>query len=184
MQEQIRQVAARIKELRETGGCSVESLAREFNISEETYHEYESGSKDIPISFLYGIAGKFNVELSAILSGENPRLRVYSVVRKGRGVSVERRKSYSYQGLACNFMDKKSEPFLVTVDPQPEGSPIHFNSHQGQEFNYLLEGSMKVVIDGHEMLLNEGDAVYFDSACKHGMKAVGDKPARFLAVII
>lgn len=184
MSEEIKQVAARLRELREISGLSVEDLAREFNISEQTYLEYESGSADIPVSFLYEAAGKFKVELTAILTGEGPRLHTYALVRKGRGVSVERRKQYKYQSLAYNFANKKAEPFLVTVEPEPEEAPVHFNSHPGQEFNYLIEGSMKVFVDGHELILNEGDSLYFDSGISHGMKALGDKAAKFLAIIL
>ena len=183
MSEQIRQIAARIKELREISGISVEELAREFNIPVELYKEYESGNADIPVSFLYEIANKFNVELTAILTGEGPRLRTYALVRNGKGVSVERRKEYKYQSLAYNFIDKKAEPFMVVVDPDSEDSPVHFNSHPGQEFNYVLEGTLKIIIDGHELILNEGDSLYFDSGYKHGMKAMNGKPAKFLAII-
>lgn len=184
MSEQIRQIAARIKELREISGIPVETLAKEFNISAEVYKKYESGDVDIPVSFLYEVANRFNVELSAILTGEGPRLHTYALVRKGKGVGVERRKDYKYQSLAYNFINKKAEPFLVTVDPQPEDVPVHFNSHPGQEFNYVLEGSMKIFIDGYELVLNEGDSLFFDSSFPHGMRALGNKTARFLAVIL
>jgi len=184
MSEQIRQIAARIRELREISGISVEELAREFNIPVEQYKEYESGNADIPVSFLYAIANKFKVELTAILTGEYPRLRTYALVRKGKGVSVERRKEYKYQSLAYNFINKKAEPFLVVVDPDKEDSPVSFNSHPGHEFNYVLEGTLKIFIDGHELILNEGDSLYFDSNYKHGMKAMNGKQAKFLAVII
>lgn len=183
MSDQIRQIAARIKELREISGISPESLAKEFNIPKETYYEYESGSADIPVSFLYAIAGKFKVELTEILTGGGPKLHTYSLVRKGKGISVERRKQYKYQSLAYNFVHKKAEPFLVTVEPEAEDVPVHYNSHPGQEFNYVLEGSMKVIINGHEIIMNEGDSLYFDSGINHGMKALGDKPAKFLAII-
>ena len=183
MSEQIRQISKRIKELREISGISVESLSKELNISEETYLEYESGEVDIPVSFLYEIANKFNVTLSEILTGEAPRLHTYSVVRKDKGVSVERRKDYKYKSLAYNFINKKMEPFLVTVEPD-SNDEIHYNSHPGQEFNYVIEGTLKVLINGHEIILNEGDSLFFDSSEKHGMKALNGKIARFLAVII
>ena len=48
----------------------------------------------------------------------------------------------------------------------------------------MLEGNVKVVIDGHEILLSPGDSIYFDARHGHGMKAVGGAPARFLAVIL
>lgn len=184
MSEQIRLIAARIKELREISGLRLEDLAVEFKIPVETYREYESGNVDIPVSFLYEVAGKFKVELTAILTGEGPRLHTYALVRKGKGVSVDRRKEYKYQSLAYNFINKKAEPFLVTVDPEPEDSTVHFNSHPGQEFNYVIEGVLKVFVDGHQLILNEGDSLYFDSGINHGMKAIGNTPAKFLAIIL
>ncbi len=183
MSEQIRQIAARIKELREIAGISTESLAKELGVKLETYLEYESGTTDIPVSFLYNVANRFNVELTAILTGDAPKLHTYCVVRKGKGVSVERREHYKYQNLAYNFINKKAEPFLVTVEPEAEESPVHYNSHPGQEFNYVLEGTLKVFINGYEIVLNEGDSLYFDSGVNHGMKTVGGKTSKFLAII-
>lgn len=184
MSEQIKLIAMRIKDLREISGLSIQTLAKELNIPVDTYVEYESGNADIPVSFLYKISAKFNVELSAILTGEDPRLHNYCVVRKNKGMSVDRRKEYKYQSLAYNFINKKAEPFLVTVDPELENSEVHYNQHPGQEFNYVIEGTLKVMINGYEVILNEGDSLYFDSGMKHGMKALNDKQAKFIAVIM
>ena len=184
MSEQIRQIAQRIKELREISGISIDTLAKEFNITVEQYMEYESGNVDIPVSFLYQVASKFNVELSVILTGEDPTLQTYALVRKGKGVGVDRRKDYKYENLAFNFKHKKAEPFLVTVEPKPDDVPVSYNSHPGQEFNYVLEGSVKIYINGYELVLNEGDSLFFDSSYPHGMKALNNKKAKFLAVIV
>ena len=48
----------------------------------------------------------------------------------------------------------------------------------------MLSGTLAVTIDGHELVLNEGDALFYDSLHPHGMKALNDKPAQFLAVIL
>ncbi len=184
MSEQIKLIASRIKELREISSISVQDLAAELNISEETYLEYESGNTDIPVSFLYQVASKFNVELAAILTGDNPKLHTYQVVRKGKGANVERREHYKYQSLANNFIGKRSEPFIVTVAAETDNHPVHFNSHKGQEFNYVIEGTLKIIINGHELVLEEGDSVYFDSSANHGMKALNGKQAKFLAIIL
>ena len=183
MSEQIRQIAKRIIDLRDIAGLSIEDLADELGISAETYKEYEAGDIDIPIGFLYELANKFNVELTAILTGDNPKLCTYSLVRKGKGVSVDRRNPYKYQSLAYNFVNKKSEPFSVYVEPSEDDEPIHLSSHPGQEFNYVLEGTLMIYLDGHQLVLNEGDSLYFDSSNNHGMKALGGKPAKFLAII-
>lgn len=181
MPERIKPIADRIRELREIAGVSVETLSQEFGLAKEIYNDYESGEFDIPVSILYKVANRFGVELTEILTGESPRLHIYSVVRNGKGIGVERRKQYKYQNLAHNFIHKKAEPFLVTVEPN--GEETSFNSHPGQEFNYVLEGVLKVIIDGHEVILNEGDSLFFDSGYQHGMQAMNNKSARFLAVI-
>ncbi len=184
MNEQIKQIADRIRGLREITGLSAESLAQELGIATAELRDFESGATDIPVSFLYQAAQRFGVELSSLLTGEEPRLHVYQLTRAGRGVTVERRRDYGYQSLAFNFVDKRMEPFLITVPPRPESEPVPLSSHPGQEFEHLLEGRLRVVVGGHELLLEAGDSVYFDSSKPHGMKAVGAKPARFLAVII
>ena len=184
MNEQIRQIADRVRSLREIARLSAESCAQDLGIPLETYREYESGATDIPVSFLYQIAQKFQMELSSILTGEEPRLRIYSVTRRGQGVKVERHRDYDYQNLAFNFIDKKMEPFLITVDPGPASAPIPVNAHPGQEFEYLLEGTLRVVVDRHEVVLAAGDSIYFDSGHPHGIQALGGVPAKFVAVII
>lgn len=184
MSEQIRQIAVRIKELREIAGLSVETLASELGVTPEIYRQYEGGGIDIPIGFLYKLSNKYHVELTAILTGDNPKLRTYCLVRNDKGVSVERQNPYKYLSLAYNFLNKKSEPFKVTVEPAEDSAPIHFSSHQGQEFNYVLKGTLMIYIDGHQLVLNEGDSLYFDSSCNHGMRALGGKKAKFLAIIL
>ncbi len=184
MSDQIQQIAMRIRELREIAGISDVSLARELGITVSEYKGFEDGSTDIPVSFLYTLANKFGVELTEILTGGMPHLHTYSLVRKGEGVSVERRAAYDYESLGFNFADKKAEVFLVTVQPGPEDAPLSFNTHPGQEFEYMLDGRMEIAIDGRKMTLEEGDSIYFDSTHPHAMKALGGSPARFLAFIM
>jgi quercetin dioxygenase-like cupin family protein len=183
MSDQLKEIAARLRDSRETAGLSAEEAAAEFGLPLETYAAYESGNSDIPVSVLYQAAGRFGVELTALLTGDEPKLHTYCLVRQGKGVAVQRRQEYGYQSLAYNFSHKKAEPFLVTVEPQAD-EEVHLNSHPGQEFNYVLEGSLKIVLDGHELLLNAGDSLYFDSNVKHGMIALGGARAQFLAIIL
>jgi transcriptional regulator with XRE-family HTH domain len=184
MEETIREIAERIKGLREIEGFSVEDMAKELKISPQLYQDYENGNVDIPASVLYLLAQRFQVELTALITGEEPRLHTYSLTRKGKGISVERRKDYKYQNLALNFIHKKAEPFLVTVDPDAPETPVHLNSHPGQEFDYVLEGTLKVVLGDHEVVLNEGDSLFYDSNISHGMKALNNKTVKFLAIIL
>jgi len=184
MTDQIRQIAERIKEIREISGISAETLAIKLGIPPELYNRYESGNTDIPVGVVFNISEIFNVELSVMLGGNNPKLRIYGVVRKGKGLKLERRKQYKYESLAYNFIHKKAEPFMVTIDPDSENKLLEFNSHPGQEFNYVIEGTMLSIIDGHEVILNEGDSIYFDSGYKHAMRALNNQQVRFLAIVL
>ena len=184
MNEQIRLIADRIRGLRDIANLSLETCAQDLGIPVETYRGYESGGSDIPASFLYQIAGKFHVDLTSLLTGEEPRLRVYAVTRAGKGVTVERRRDYGYQSLAYNFIHRRMEPFMITVPTRPESDPVPTNAHPGQEFNHMLEGRVRICIDDHTIELSPGDSIYFDAMHPHGMKALGGKPARLLAVIL
>jgi len=179
MQEKIKQVASRIRELREIFGVTPAELAGEFQVPEADYRLFESGTVDIPVGILYQIAQRFQVELTTLLTGEEPRLHTYALTRAGQGVSVDRRRDYQYRSLAYNFIHKRAEPFLVTVDPGPD----HFNSHPGQEFHYVLNGTLRVLLDQHELILEAGDSLYFDSSVAHSLTALNNAPAQLVAVI-
>jgi transcriptional regulator with XRE-family HTH domain len=184
MNEEIQLIAERIRELREISGISAEALAQELGVSQSVLLQYESGAVDIPVGFLSKIARKFGIELAAILTGENPRLHIYCVVRKDKGLRVERRKQYKYESLASNFINKKAEPFIVRIEPNAETAPMEFNAHPGQEFNYIIEGTMKIVIDTHEIILNAGDSIYYDSGHNHAMKAMNQTTVKMLAIVL
>ncbi|HEX2396307.1 MAG TPA: XRE family transcriptional regulator [Bacteroidales bacterium] len=184
MNEEIKQIAQRIRALRDINGISMESLAAYVGMKITDYQALESGKTDISVALLIKISQKLNVELAALLTGENPKLHQYCVVRKGHGAHVERIRQYTYESLAYNFIQKKSEPFLVMVNPVSENTKLDFNAHPGQEFNYILDGDMEIYFGDHVIELHEGDSIYFDSSHKHAMKALQGKPVRFLALIM
>lgn len=183
MNQQIQEIAQRMRGLRDLFGVKPEEMATVCHVSNEEYLGYESGEKDIPISALQNISKKYNVELTALLFGKEPNMKAFYLTRAGMGTAMERTSAYKYQALAAGFAGRKADPFIVTVEPSPGSSPMHLNSHNGQEFNFVLEGKLMLSIDGHELVLNEGDSIYFDSTLMHGMKALDEKPVKFLAVI-
>ena len=179
MSEEIRQIAERLVGLRDALDLRPEDIASTCNIDLETYLGYESGEKDIPVSFLHQIAKHYGVELPALMFGYEPRMNSYFLTRKDKGVAVERTKAYKYQSLAAGFANRKADPFMVTVEPSAPEAPF---THPGQEFNLVLEGSMHLRIGEKELVLNEGDSIIFDSTRPHGMKAI-DRQVKFLAII-
>ena len=177
------EIAARIRELRELREITPEDMAAKLEVSLPVYEKMESGTDDISASRLNEIAHHLGVDLSLLLTGRESRMSTFTVTRAGQGVSIARRKEYQYQALAANFSNKRAEPFVVVCPPSKDGT-VPVNSHPGQEMDYILEGQLKVVVCGNEVVLNPGDTIYYDSGHPHGMVAVGDKPARFIAIIL
>lgn len=183
MQEKIREIAARIREMREIRKMTGGEMASFLDISDQQYKRYEAGEDDVPASVLYGIAQRLEMDMGTLLTGENPRMNVFTVTRRDQGVRVDRRKEYGYQNIAQNFMHKKGEFFVVTVEPKSGYEP-HLNAHPGQECNYVLEGRMKVYIHNNEIILEEGDSVFFDSSHPHAMEALDERPVKFIAIVL
>ena len=117
-----------------------------------------------------------------LLTGEDPTEHNFSVTRKGEGVSVERHKRYKYQALASDFVGKKANFFIVTVDASDEN--VQFSSHEGQEFLYVLDGTMEVHFKDEKVVLREGDSVFFNSSISHAVRTVDGARARFLSVLV
>ena len=182
MTKQIKQIAERLRGLRDSLDLSTQEVASKCGVSQAVYEKYESGDSDIPMSFICELAQSFGIETTALISGDDPHSLGYSVTRKGNGVSVERTKCYKYQSLAHGFRNAVAEPFEVIVEPC--NLPFNLNTHSGQEFNLVLEGTMLLQIGGTDITLDEGDSIYFDATSPHGMKALNGKKVRFLAVII
>ena len=183
MSEQVRQIAMRITDLREISDYTVAQVAEMCGVSEDEYASYESGDTDIPISFLLKLNEIFNVDMTELLTGQAPRMNVYSITRAGKGADIQRRNHYVYKNLGYNFAHRKIEPLLVTI-PLDANKKLEPNSHEGQEFDYILSGTMKLVVAGREVTLYPGDSIYYNSRAPHAMTCAGDEPVNFLAMVI
>jgi len=170
--------------LRDSIELSQEDIARSLNCSLEEYDSYERGQKDFSFSFLYNAANILGVDVQDLIGGDSPKLSRFSIVRNGKGYDISRRKAYDYKHLAFTFRDKKGEPFLVTIEPRTTTDEPDKHSHNGQEFNYILSGIIRIYLEDETFELYEGDSIYYNSAIPHAMRAVGDQSAKFLAIVM
>jgi mannose-6-phosphate isomerase-like protein (cupin superfamily) len=178
-----REIADRIRELRESAEVAADEAAGRLGIRAEEYRDYEAGLLDVPISVLYGIAGLFGVDMTDLMTGKSPNLQQYCVVRDGEGPEIERFPGYRFQSLAFDYRSRLFEPLLVTLDPAKNHS-IGLVRHGGQEFNLVLSGRVRVVLGGKAVDLGKGDSIFFDPTIPHGQLALDEAPAAFLTVIM
>lgn len=181
----IAEIANRIKSLRILMEISESEMAKATDIKIEEYKKLEEGKSDFSFTFLYKCAEKFGIDIVELLTGDTPKLKCYSITRKGEGLPLKRREGFTYQHLAYLFKEKSAEPFLVTAPfkEKEQSAPIHLSRHEGQEMDYVLKGSLKIQINEHIETLNEGDCIYYDSGSPHGMIAVNNNDCEFMAIV-
>ena len=185
MENVLKDVASRIRTLREIREISPEEMATATGTTVEAYRALEEGNTDFSFTFIYKCAARLGVETVDLLAGESATLNAYCVNRAGNGLPIARRQGFSYNNIAPLFRGKIAEPFVVKAPWVPEEAdlPIKLAHHEGQEFDYVLKGTLKVSVDGRIEILGEGDSIYYDSSLPHGMIAWGED-CEFLAVTI
>lgn len=161
METKIMEIAQRIRGLREIMEISQESMAEQVGLDLRQYLAYENGESDFGFTFLYECANVFGVDIVELLTGEKPRLSFYTVVRSGKGLPMKRRRGFTYQHLAYRIKDKLAEPFLVTAPyyEEEQTKPIELSRHKGQEFDYVVKGSLKVQLEDHVEILDRKSVV-------------------------
>lgn len=183
IQEQLLEVAQRIKNTREIFGFSVEEMARKTDVSPEEYAEYESGKRDFSFTFIYKCAKCFNVDPTELLQGTSPTLSSYNLTRKGGGLPITRLTGNVYKNLASMFKNKIAEPFWVKI-PYKENDTMKMSTHAGQEFDIVIKGTLKANIGGNEEILHEGDSIYYNSTEPHGLMPVGGEDVEIYAIVM
>ncbi|MBR4965693.1 MAG: helix-turn-helix transcriptional regulator [Lachnospiraceae bacterium] len=179
--DEIREIAMRIKELREICDYTQEEIASKLGISVELYDSYEKSGEDIPINVIYQLSKIYKVDFSEILTGVSAKLKTYQVVRGGNGQKADRYLGYEFKDLAYHFNNEIMQPFLVTL--QPSEKQVDLVSHRGEEFNLVLEGTVVVTFGDQEIVLEKGDSIYFNPNYPHGQRCGGTEPATFLTMI-
>ncbi len=185
--EQLIEIAARIKEMRDIMGFSAAEMAEKTEVSLEAYLSFETANADIPFSFIHKCAIIFGMELTELLEGGSAaRLSSYTVTRKGKGQKTAKEDGIDIANLAPKFRDKIAEPYYVRYEysASQQNKPIHLSTHSGQEFDLILSGSLKVQIGEHTEILREGDSIYYDSSTPHGMIAIDGEDCVFCAVVL
>ena len=182
----IREMAGRIRELREISGFTVEETARRMGVSVEEYIQCESGNRNLSIAFLYRCALSFGVDFSDLVEGRSAKLRSYDLTRKGEGQRIEEAHHMVGYNLAADFRNRIALPLYMEMKYREgaEYQDIELTTHQGQECDIVIRGHMKIQIGGHTEILHPGDTIYYDSSVPHGMVAVEGEDCAFYAIVL
>ncbi len=184
--EKLLEVARRIREMREISGFSVDEMAEKTEVTPDEYRAFEEGREDFPFTFIHKCALAFGLGITDILEGESARLSSYTVTRRGGGRQTAEEEGISIVNVAPMFKNKIAEPYFCQYDYDEalQNKPIHLTKHNGQEFDFVLSGKMKIQIGDNFEVLGAGDSIYYNSSTPHGMIAVEGADCKFIAIIL
>ena len=186
MTYKIKEMARRIRELREITGLSVEEMAKRTNLSIEEYLEHEAGNRNLSIAFLYRCTLSFGVDMGDLLEGRSPKLQTYALTRRGEGQRIEEAHHMVGFNLAAGFRNRIALPLYMELAYRSgaEYEDIELVTHEGQECDIVIRGHMRIQIGEKTEVLHAGDCIYYDSSIPHGMIAVDGEDCAFYAVVL
>lgn len=180
-------VAGKIKELRLKKNISLAQMAESTGFSTALLSQIENHLISPPLGALIKIAKALDVEIGEFFA--DSKEENYIVVRKNERRRVARVASkegvkygYNYETLAHGLANRHMEPFLVTLEPATIRDRNAY-SHEGEEFIFVLEGTVDIFLDKAEETLEPGDSIYFYSRIPHRVQCRDESGAKILAVI-
>ena len=182
----IREIASRIRELREIENLTVEEMAKKTDVSVEDYIKCENGEGDLNFAFIYRCSLALNVNVTDIIEGQSPKLKSFTVTRAKQGQEISNAHGMTYYNLAYAFQNRIAEPLYVrsVYDKDAQNKDIELTTHAGQECDIVVEGNLIVQIGEKREILGPGDSIYFDSNTPHGMIAANGQDCIFYAIVL
>jgi len=181
------QVGDHIRKFREARGITLQQLAEKTGFSSALISQIENRMVSPPLGTLVKIANAFDTSVSAFIGGKEER--AFSIVRKEDRTTVSRvglkesgKFAYTYEALGAGKAGRKMEPFLVRLQPLLERN-VARNSHEGEEFLFVLSGKVEVFLDKYSDVLSEGDCIYYNSSIPHHVHSTDEREALILAVL-
>jgi transcriptional regulator with XRE-family HTH domain len=184
--EEIR-VGEKVKTLREKKGLSLKELAELTGFSAALLSQMENHLVSPSLGTMIKLAKALGVKVGDLL-GETEG-EPFAIVRKDERKTVSRFASkegvkygYSYESLGFEKKNRHMEPFIVTLEPATVKTS-KTSVHDGEEFIFVLEGAMEVILGNHTDVLYPGDSIYYDSSIPHRVQCYQDRVTKILAVL-
>lgn len=177
-------IGERIKRLRLKKSMGLVELGKHTGLSASFLSQLETGRVVPTLRNLARIAMVFSKDLSYFFESEpNPMFRVHRHKERVRlpqtGVETP---SYYFESLGYMVPDRHMDPYFAEFIPQPNESEPKPHLHQGFEFLYVMDGELSIRHGEQEVVLEPGDAVYFDAGTPHSYRCTGKKPAGAIIV--
>jgi len=169
-------VGKKIKKARMSKKFSLDHVANETGFSIDYLKEVEAGDAIPPVGALLQIARALEIDSGSLL--KEPESKLQSRIK----AHTKRTENYAYTTLTPGAENKHLKAFLVTVEAQQDHKGVDYH-HEGEEFVYVLQGKIEVLVGDHVNTLSQGESLHFNSGIRHKLKSVSDETAELLVVI-
>ena len=179
-----KEVISKIRSLRRAKTVTLDQLATMTGLTKGYLSQIENAAKTPPFSTLDKIAFALGVDITYFfVDSENEQVDAkIAVIKPDERKKVAPdglRRGYGYESLAYKRAGKNMEPYLITVNSQGRGS----FRHDGEEFLFVLEGTLEFNFGGKKYILKPGYSIYFDSGVEHSGRALGGEKVKMLCII-
>lgn len=180
-------VGTKITSIRTSKDISIETLAERSGLSVAQIISIENNDVLPSLSPLIKIARALGVRIGTFMDDNDnigPVITLKDERTKGLSFSNNEdtiRTSMNYLSLAGDKSGRQMEPFIIEIKTGDKGHKL--SQHEGEEFIYVLQGSVEVEYGKEKYELNEGDSIYYDSIVAHHVHSKGDNDAKILAVV-
>lgn len=177
-------IATNIRKIRQRRKMTLQDLADQTGLTKGYLSKIERAHKAPPYSTLTKIAAGLGIEVTALLTGDVKPIKdtgFYLGRKETNRIVTEQDPAhgYDYVVLASGKPGKNMEPFIIYAPHEIS----RMYEHEGEEFNYVMEGRMEFVYGNTNYTLEAGDHIYFDSRIPHSGRSVGESRAKLLVVI-
>ena len=182
-------VGEKIKSIRETKQISVSELAERTGLAEEQINRIEN-NVDIPsLAPLIKIARALGVRLGTFLDDQD---EVGAVVCRKEELNnstisfsnnaMNARTHMQYHSLSNSKADRHMEQFIIDIQTTEETN-YELSSHEGEEFIFVMEGTVEIAYGKKTHVIEAGDSIYYDSIVPHHVHGYQGQAAKILAVV-
>lgn len=174
--ESTAQVGNKIRKVREEKKVPLDQVANETGFSVDYLKKVEAGKVFPPVGALLQIAKALEIDSGYFLREQE------SALSKRIKAYTKRTDNYAYTTLTPGAENKHLKAFKVSVESMQNHKGVGYH-HEGEEFVYVLQGKVEVIVGEHVNSLAEGDSLHFNSGIRHMLKNIGEKKAELIVVI-
>lgn len=166
----------RIKQYREGRNLSIKDLAHETGYPADLLEKVEKDEITPPVALVLQLSRTLKIDVQTLDGSENKK--VSSRVKSQK----KRAGSYAYTQLTKSGSDKHLGAYLVSIEPNTAHEGVEYH-HDGEEFVYVLKGSLSISVGKNTSLLKRGESIHFNSALHHKLSNPSDEKTELLVVL-